>query len=193
MVLPAMGGAHPQRSYKSTMNSPGSVLNKVFGRTISDLKEFLKYLASAWGLLSAFTPLFPLFTNLSNLMPPPKTYPGLFLLLASLCSIFAVFDSFTHRDLRRKSASSDFALFFYAVLVTLTYLIVLPALPQTPIEQQLGLVGIVPFAQFIFNILRAMATAVEPLLYILAFLLFTQAFTASAVREWRKREGSPRR
>jgi hypothetical protein len=172
------------------MSSKGPVLSRVFGRIISDLKEFLQYLTSAWGLLTAFTPLFPLFTNFSNLMPPPKAYPNLFLLLASLCSIFVVFYNFAYRDLQFKNAPSAGELFSCAVIATLTYLIVIPALPKTPIEQQLGLVGIVPFAQFIFNILRAMATAVGPLIYILVFVLFTQAFTMSAVREWRKHEGN---
>jgi H+/Cl- antiporter ClcA len=150
--------------------------SKDVSQTIENLglKNFLQYLKSAWGLLSAFTPIFPQVDRFSRLMPPPEPRSGLFSVLATLCGLFAVFYEYTCREKNttedRESRAGWF--FLLAVVLTIFYAVILyPDLrPVVQIPQQLR-------------------HLIQPFVYIFIFYLLTKSFTILAVQEFGKTRG----
>ena len=153
-------------------NSPHGffTIGEDISRLIDSLRNFLRYLGSAWGLLSVFTPIFPLVGSFSKLMPSPEYYGALFNLLATLNGLFAVFYEYSNREkhvaARRESRAGW--CFLLAIILTVLYAVVLH--PQ--------------YQDFRFmQPLREFRLCIEPLLYIAVFYLFTESFTILAVQE----------
>jgi len=158
----------------------------IFERIVSDLRAFLRYLASLWGLLTAFSAFFPLINNFYPLIRLPTLNPDVCVLLSTLVSIYVVFSQFTNRKELNKSIVSDKGI-ASAVAITLIYLI-LPFLPDVPPEAYANWYLSMPWARFLISFIFVTWSLVEPALYILIFYSFTRLFSALAVKEWQTRE-----
>jgi len=163
---------------------------QTFNQIAREVKNFLQYLASLWGILSVFSAFFPLINKFRGVIPLPKAHQEACVLLSTIACLFLVLYAFTLRRKRtgQSAARNSMWIFSLAVMIALFYLFVLPALPNMPLEQTLGLGEMAPVWQLSLTILRSLAELIEPSLYILVFALPTYAFTILAVLEWRKRE-----
>ncbi|MFN0188083.1 MAG: hypothetical protein ACKVQV_05220 [Bacteroidia bacterium] len=152
---------------------------EIYKEIIRNLKDFLRYLTSVWGLLSIFTPLFPFFNKISNDLHPPKLFPNLFIVFASLTGVFVIFYKFTTRSDEQDSliARNDF---IRALSLSIVYLIIFPRFEAINwgTEKSNSLVGLIG----IFS------ATIEPILYIGIFWYFTQSFATLAVVELKKRQ-----
>jgi len=158
-----------------------------FKQVYNNLKEFLNYLTSIWGLLSIFTSLFPLITILSKEIPPPKNSPNVLVTLASLSCLFIIFYKFTHRTEGQKSEETQ-KNFFTAIGCTLFYLIVLPKICKFQLYNKVKS----EFIGFLNDSIEIIMSLGEATLYIAIFFFFSKSFTTLAVialQEEVKRKG----
>lgn len=135
---------------------------------VERLRSFLRYLSNAWGLLSVFTPLFPLFEVFSNLLPCPEPHSDLFSVLATLAGIFVVFYEYTIRGKRageRREAKAG-RFFLSAIILTTFYAIILHP----------------PDSRLPWTDVGVLTDLVDALVYIAIFFLFTKSFTVLAVQ-----------
>lgn len=160
--------------------------DSIFNRIVSDLKAFLKYLASLWGLLSLFSAFFPLINYFAKLIRLPSSYPDVSILLSTLGSVFVVFFQFTNRKETAKTNVKENG-FGYAVALTLVY-VLLPILPSVPPEIYAGWYLSTPWLRFLIEIVIWLWLLIEPALYIIVFYSFTRLFSILAVKEWQTRE-----
>jgi hypothetical protein len=138
-------------------------------KAIQSLQNFLKYLTSAWGLLSVFTPIFPLFGDFSHLLPSPEWHSELFTLLATICGLFVVLYEFSCREQNMSLAREDKAgwHFFFGILAVIIYVVIFFPVTQAKIQLELGSFKII----------------LEAVVYIGIFYLLTKGFTILAVQE----------
>ena len=152
---------------------------EIYQIIIQNLKAFLQYLTSVWGLLSIFTPLFPFFNRISNDLHPPKLFPQIFILFASLAGVFVIFYKFTTRSDEHDSgvARNDF---IRALALSITYLVILPKVEA--INWGIGKTSSWK------GLIESICSTVEPIMYIGIFWFFTQSFATLAVIEFKNKE-----
>ncbi len=158
-----------------------------FKQVYSNLKDFLNYLTSIWGLLSVFTSLFPLTTILSKKIPTPKNFPDVLVILASLSCIFILFYKFSHRTKHQNSEETQ-KNFFTAIGCTLFYLMVLPKIYKFQLSNKVKS----ELISFLNDSIEIAMSLGEAIIYISIFFFFTKSFTTLAVialQEEAKRKG----
>ena len=64
-----------------------------------EILKFLDFLGSLWGALAGLVVLFPFFNTLTEVLPMPYAYKGLFLAVSSIASVFGLLLTYA---LRRK-------------------------------------------------------------------------------------------
>ena len=153
---------------------------------LQELREFLQFLRSLWGLLAGISVLFPLSNTLVGVIPlgdPQKPFqnlsPGVVAVLATLTCIFVTFATFGRRDQfsnpqrRRRYATSARLAFVGAIGALAIYLLAYPALYLELITETEGaLLGI------------ALYDGLFAALYIASFALLTRAFLLLAMLEY---------
>lgn len=166
-----------------------------FANLMSDeLKSFVTYFASVWGILSGFMVTFPLLNNLwkivrlpsSGPMVPPETWT----MLSTTCGIYVVYVIFSNR--RRNETGIDnrdsVKFFVIAMGIALIYLKVLPEWPHLDMDQVIRTGQWQLIISFILGVGQALIGVLEPCLYLAITSLLTAAFTKPAVREWAARQ-----
>lgn len=133
-------------------------------RTLSELRAFVSFLSSLWGILAGITVLFPLSNQLASAVPLPSGRETLSTVLASLFSVFIIFALFVSRSKVTVKLIERFPLFgsLLFLLSTGFLFVYLSLLPTTPGTFDVHL----------------------PFFYAAIFALYTLAFTLLALKEW---------
>lgn len=155
----------------------------IYRSILRNFKDFLNYLTSIWGLLSIFTPLFPLFDKISNILPIPKLYPYA-AVFATLACLFGILRKFTTRSSVEQDHISALTGFRYAMFSSLIYLIIFSKLETT----SLNIIKTNSWKTF----MEILHITIEPILYVMIFWHFTQSFGTLAVYELQKKENIDR-
>lgn len=154
---------------------------------IRNLKDFLSYLASSFGVLSSFTAFFPLSRITFDIVPPPKDYPYESSLIATLCCIFLIFYQYSERDNKNKLSSVQKKSIIPSALLYISYIFVVQHIPSfSPYDLhpsviwELGMASVVAF----------IVTSIKPVLYVAIFYSLTDLFSSLALKEWQKRHAT---
>ncbi len=151
---------------------------------MEDLKDFITYITSVWGLLAGLTAVFPTADVILKVIPLPvdayeKSTAPIAIPITTLVALYIVFYSFVRRDRVTPKVSWQASLFFILGLVSLIVFFLLdhfeyplrvrlfPSLDSSD-DYVLMLVGIVPF-------------------YVMFFGFVTRAFTILALIEFQHR------
>ncbi len=152
----------------------------------NDLRGFIGYLGSLWGVLGSITAVFPLADVLFKVIPLPvdayeKSAAPVAIPVTSLVTLFTLFYTFVQRGKSRSATARRAGLFFILGMVSLVAFFLLehfeyqirvwlfPSLDSTD-DYVLFLVGVVPF-------------------YVAFFACVTRAFATLALMEFRRRGG----
>ena len=159
---------------------------------LDELREFLAFLASLWGILAAVSVFFPLSNLLTEVVPLgdlDKPFhdlsPALVAVLTTLTCIFLTFATFGRRvefadGPRRKKYARSARLSFPAALILLAFYVLLPhSLYETLISGR-GTAGGV-----------ALYDGLLAALYITSFALITRAFLLLAMLEYFPEQSTP--
>src|SRR5205809_3613543 len=127
---------------------------------LTDLREFLGFLGSLWGILATVTAFFPLSNLLMAVLPLLPGFERLSTVLATLFSLFAIFFVFVLRNAEfgDEYSGEDIGALIVASLWTLVC-------------------GVVVLVIYLYVRLESFAVGVDPVLYAGVFGLFTAAFT----------------
>jgi hypothetical protein len=152
---------------------------------VQELREFLQFLRSLWGLLAGISVFFPLSNALVTVIPigdEAKPFqdlsPGVVAVLATLTCIFVTFATFGRRDQfrdpqrRRRYATSARASFGVALGALAIYVLTYPALYEILVTNGPGAIG------------KALYDGIYAALYIASFALLTRAFLLLAMLEY---------
>ena len=151
---------------------------------VEDLKGFITYVTSAWGLLASLSAMFPTADVILKVIPLPvdayeKSTAPIAVPITTLVALYIVFYSFVRRDEVTPKLSWQASLFFMLGLISLIVFFLLdhfeyplrsrlfPSLDSGD-DYVLMLVGIVPF-------------------YVMFFAFVTRGFTILALIEFRRR------
>jgi hypothetical protein len=138
------------------------------GRTaLAELREFLAFLRSLWGILAGVTVVFPISNLLTAVLPLLPGSERLSTVLATLFSLFAIFVVFAlrHVDLNDEYGGEDSGLFIVASIWIFV-----------------GGAGVL--IAYLYVRLEPLATGLVPVLYATVFGLFAAAFTLLALVEY---------
>lgn len=156
-------------------------MDDIFATIIYELRAFVKYLLSAWGLLSVASPFFPHYEKLQQYIRPPENNAELCITLASVvCGAVVLYRFVT----RTSGNEASLNLLFGAIVLTIIYTFILPDWKEIDVGE---LMGISFEHSFILLILRSITKTIVPIWYILIFYMFTSGFTKLAVYEWNRR------
>ena len=153
-----------------------------------DLKTFLVYISSVWGLLAGITSIFPLANVLFKIIPLPvdaydRSTAPIAIPLTTLVAVFIIFYSFVQRDQVVSNPTRMAKLFFSLGCVSLAIYIFLdefwyplrqrfcPVICDSETDFKMWLVMLIPF-------------------YIGFFACITRAFTILALVEFKRQHGS---
>jgi len=142
----------------------GSTDDESARTTLEELKRFLGFLRSLWGVLAGITVLFPLSNSLMAVLPLLPGSEVLSTVLATLFSAFALFFVFV---LRGSGSNDDIG---SVVLLSIGSLVF----------------GIVALIAYLYLRLQPLAFGVVPVLYGGVFALFTLAFGLLALVEYER-------
>lgn len=173
----------PKRN-KMKQSGLDSLARRLANRPVEDLKGFITYVTSAWGLLASLSAVFPTADVLLKVIPLPvdayeKSTAPIAVPITTLVALYIVFYSFVRRDEVTPKLSSQASLFFMLGLISLIVFFLLdhfeyplrsrlfPSLDSGD-DYVLMLVGIVPF-------------------YVMFFAFVTRGFTILALIEFRRR------
>jgi len=185
-----VGGTLPRRVQRPVGARSSMAKGKAF---LVELREFLAFLASLWGLLAAVSVFFPLSNLLTKVVPlgdQDKPFhnvsPALVALLTTLSRIFLTFAAFGRRfefadDVRRgryaKTARWSFA---WALVLLALYVLAPHSLYEGLISGSSGSEGGV-----------ALYDGLLAALYIASFALITRAFLLLAMLEYFPQSSGP--
>jgi hypothetical protein len=148
-----------------------------------DIRDFIKYVSSLWGMLGGLAAVFPLADVLFKVIPLPvdfyeKSTASVAVPVTSLVALFTLFYTFVQRDQSRSTTTRKAVLYFFIGMVSLVAFFLLehfayslrvalfPSLDSTD-DYVLLLVGVVPF-------------------YVVFFACVTRAFAILALMEFRR-------
>jgi len=160
---------------------------------LDELREFLAFLASLWGILAAVSVFFPLSNLLTEVVPLNRSgdpfqnlSPALVAVLTTLTCIFLTFATFGRRVQfadapRRKQYARSARLSFPLALVLLAlYVLLPPSLYEVLITDQGGSAAG-----------TALYDGLMAALYIASFALITRAFLLLAMLEYFPEQSAP--
>lgn len=149
-------------------------MNQKLNQLLQDCRDFFSFIGSLYGICATTTSLFPLFGEVTKLVPMPPYHPRLFSLVATLLCLFVTLSTYVHRDQRYiPVAEHSWKNFFRGLASLLLYTLVVPFLIQE-FEIQRGLI-------------RLCVDVLKILTYWGTFGFFTWAFVTLAVTEYNKR------
>ncbi len=154
---------------------------------IRNLKDFLSYLASSFGLLSGFSAFFPLADVIFKIVPPPKDHPYESTIFATLCCVFLIFLQYSERDNKEKLSSVQKKSIFPSAILYISYIFAIQYIPSLSpydlyptVVWELGIASLISF----------FSVSIKPLAYIAIFYSLTDLFSTLALKEWQKRHGT---
>jgi hypothetical protein len=160
---------------------------------LDELREFLGFLASLWGLLASISLFFPLSNLLTEVVPidsheKPFVHlsPGLVVVVSTLTCIFLTFATFGRRaefadSQRRTRYARSARLSFVAALVLLAFYVLLP----DSLHEELVAGTNSPTGGI------AVSDAICGALYVASFALITRAFLLLAMLEYYPKKPQP--
>jgi len=154
---------------------------------IQNLKDFLFYLVSSFGLLSSFSAFFPLADTIFKIVPPPKDHPYESSIFATLCCIFLIFYQYSERNNEEKQSLVHKKSIIPSAVLYISYIFIIQYIPS------LGPYDLYPTVVWELGIASAIAfftVIIKPAVYIAVFYTLTDLFSTLAVKEWQKRHGA---
>jgi len=135
--------------------------------TLAELREFLAFLRSLWGILAGVTVVFPISNLLTAVLPLLPGSESLSTVLATLFSLFAIFVVFVlrHADLNGDYGDGECGLLIVASIWTFVG-------------------GAGALVVYLYVRLEPLAAGLVPVLYATVFGLFAAAFTLLALVEY---------
>ncbi len=163
-------------SFRTTMAEAKETGDRPNDKALAELREFLGFLGSLWGILAGVTVFFPLSNMLFIVLPILPGAERLSTVLATLFSLFAIFFVFVLRnaDFSYESEGQDIASFVVGAIISLAC-------------------GIIVLVAYSYIYLNPLASGLDPVLYAGVFGFFTAAFTLLALAEYVHNQLSERR
>lgn len=151
---------------------------------LKNLKDFFFiYLANFYGVVSSFTTFFPLSSKTFAIVPPPKDYPDVISLFATLACLFLLLYQFSQRDNKEQLLVVNKKSIFLPIVLGVSYVYVIQYMPSFSLSDfhptiiwEWGMAVVVV----------AFVAIIKPIVYVAIFYSLTDLFSVLAVKEWQK-------
>lgn len=151
---------------------------------LKELKDFISYLKSFFGIFSGISVFFPLAERTFEIILPPKEYADQAILLATLSCALALIYHFSHRKERKKTHELNKKKIYIPVVLATVYIVVIKDLPVLAMSMfSFRLIWELILGSLIISLIAI----IKVLTYVLIFFLLTDTSATFAVREWQSK------